>query len=1215
MMDLENSKFSRMIPILRCFQLIKMADAFRQKKYYTNTKILTFLLFFAFFTVHGQEAKLLQTTPKSPNVAGLDKYTDVPVGVGSGIINPSVPIYEIEVGNLKIPIGLSYNNNGLKCDEIPSWIGLGWNLSTGGYISYQQRGLNDFDSQYGLFPSGLNSLNRFYANQMTAPEQKVYFNDIIAGNIDSEFDQFNYSFPNNSGSFHFINGTQARTNPKADLIVSKTQSGYKIIDDSGNSFFFESQELISAVNPIDYSTKFNDASAFYITKIITFDNKVIDFKYKSYSLRYTITTASFSYIQPDCNQYGGPNSSSVLTTINYLLPDEITFPLGKVKFIHSDEIRADLLQIDPGTTARYLKGISVFNLYEKIKEFAFTTSYFGSNNRLKLNGIQELDNAAVIRKWDFEYFENNNNFPNIFSKSKDHWGYYNGNISSNNLPRASYSSFVPYYNNSIVPDADRTSNFNFAVLGMLKNIRYPTGGYSEFVYEQNQFVVNDYSDFPFSPFLELTSSTLYSVQVASGNATQGNTITGTFTVPPGGGFYKFHSWKILSPDPFYNGPEIIFSGGDYSSTALLNSKVMECNYSINQCVFSDVIQLNQGTYSYTIQGSSYQTSEGATYYLYAGFDLFGKASGSAIAYPLGGGRISQVATSSSLNESPMIKKYIYNDSLPHVSVKNLPFYISTKNIQKPGNGGNGLFCVGCGDMTTIWEESVKPMNGPVIEYGLVTEQVDNQGTLGRSDKFLSFSNQIGGSNTVPIVAPIVTNWTSGLLLNEKLYKENANTPIVETINEYSSEYLSSQVQGLRADYDLFCNVSPASTSYVVNPSTVYSANFKISSVLRRQISDSRTLVSKEDYIYDLSKHQKPKTISSLASDNKTNITRFKYALDYENGNLGTDHPALGLKLLQSRNINLPIEELRIKTIDNVDYIMGGTLKKYNGSQPFLDELYDLDVDNPIPSSSFTYSYINSSGSFINDFRYRLRTKFDKYDPWSFNLLEQHQSNGLRTCYLYGYGLQYLIAEVKNAAINEIYHQNMEEPDLGLDFEANLIYDNTMSHTGLYAGRLTNQGVSEVVSMSSKRININLSAPKKYTFSGWVYSNGPSADIHLFMLKAGSNEYYSYVEAVSTGVTNKWVYLVKEVTVPGDVATLHLRVDNNSAGDVWFDDLSIYPSDASMTTYTYKPLVGMTSMIDAKGMTSYYTYDTLGRLQFVKDQDGNVVKQNTYHYKN
>jgi YD repeat-containing protein len=52
----------------------------------------------------------------------------------------------------------------------------------------------------------------------------------------------------------------------------------------------------------------------------------------------------------------------------------------------------------------------------------------------------------------------------------------------------------------------------------------------------------------------------------------------------------------------------------------------------------------------------------------------------------------------------------------------------------------------------------------------------------------------------------------------------------------------------------------------------------------------------------------------------------------------------------------------------------------------------------------------------------------------------------------------------------------------------------------------------------------------------------------------------------------------------------------------------------MSTYTYNPLVGMTSECDADNKITYYFYDQLGRMKWIKDQDGNIIKTLEYHYK-
>lgn len=53
--------------------------------------------------------------------------------------------------------------------------------------------------------------------------------------------------------------------------------------------------------------------------------------------------------------------------------------------------------------------------------------------------------------------------------------------------------------------------------------------------------------------------------------------------------------------------------------------------------------------------------------------------------------------------------------------------------------------------------------------------------------------------------------------------------------------------------------------------------------------------------------------------------------------------------------------------------------------------------------------------------------------------------------------------------------------------------------------------------------------------------------------------------------------------------------------------------AMVTTYTYQPLVGMINRTDPNGLITYYEYDSFGRLQTVRDSDGNALETYEYNY--
>lgn len=58
--------------------------------------------------------------------------------------------------------------------------------------------------------------------------------------------------------------------------------------------------------------------------------------------------------------------------------------------------------------------------------------------------------------------------------------------------------------------------------------------------------------------------------------------------------------------------------------------------------------------------------------------------------------------------------------------------------------------------------------------------------------------------------------------------------------------------------------------------------------------------------------------------------------------------------------------------------------------------------------------------------------------------------------------------------------------------------------------------------------------------------------------------------------------------------------------------------AIVTIYTYKPLIGINSITDARGVTTYYDYDNSGRLMECYYKEGTnkyILKHYNYHYAN
>lgn len=288
------------------------------------------------------------------------------------------------------------------------------------------------------------------------------------------------------------------------------------------------------------------------------------------------------------------------------------------------------------------------------------------------------------------------------------------------------------------------------------------------------------------------------------------------------------------------------------------------------------------------------------------------------------------------------------------------------------------------------------------------------------------------------------------------------------------------------------------------------------------------------------------------SDGATLITRYRYPMDY--GEIsGTDAVSQGVKKLQQSHVlNALVERVteRVGPGTGQSLLVGGLLQVYRSDVPLAGTVLLADPAGAV--TNFKESY-NNGGAVVYDTRYEPRLVYDAYDS-NGNLLQQHQVNGIQRSYLWAYNKILPIAEAQNASYQDIYHTSFE------DAEGN--------------SSLGDAKTGEKSRLGGYVKTLNNLSSGLYTLNFWQKS-GETWVFHQLEVPVGSGGTYT-------------------ITLTGQV-----------------DELRFYPAGAYLTTYTYDPLVGVTSSTDNNGRTTHYKYDDFGRLQVVRDDAGNVL--NTYEY--
>lgn len=67
----------------------------------------------------------------SPEVSSLLRNVMCPVDLYTGVLDVVLPLYSLACRDIQVPIMMNYRTSGIKVHDLPTWVGLGWNLSAG----------------------------------------------------------------------------------------------------------------------------------------------------------------------------------------------------------------------------------------------------------------------------------------------------------------------------------------------------------------------------------------------------------------------------------------------------------------------------------------------------------------------------------------------------------------------------------------------------------------------------------------------------------------------------------------------------------------------------------------------------------------------------------------------------------------------------------------------------------------------------------------------------------------------------------------------------------------------------------------------------------------------------------------------------------------------------------------------------------------------------
>jgi len=1129
----------------------------------------------------------------------------VDVDLFSGTASVNIPIYDYSVDGLNLGVALGYSAKGIRVDERAESVGLGWNLLAGGSITREVNGLEDEVTMPNTF-----------ADTTGDPLQGhlVYGADITYDTTmsrldDMEHDIFNFSFAGRSLAVVFdrynSNGDiRYQTYPNSEIkirMITKDSSGagygnireymdgrigqapdediltFIVTDEQGNTFYFERGDYEFKHFEFTPGLFSPDSGTYYPTlkwnlvKIETYSGLEINYEYQQKYVdylesvteelhyRYSKQYLPQSSIISDPLQVKQKRWKGIKTHLSRIVyPNNVTltFILDTNRCDCKGDFKIQMIDVANVYNANVRNNIRYVLLYEysNVPKFGNSNTVLSSGalcNSIKssLTSIPAYLNADSVKEAHLErgLRLRLTAIKRIGTDTSTQEPYYNFEYNTAiNLPYrfSAQKDYYGYYNGATVVPHIRTNLYNLSVNDTIySSIPYPANPWHHY---DNTITVaqNSYDNtIRFGAFRE--HNYLYA---------QAGILKKIRNCSNGEVELEFQDYTLNNPDSSYGCIVYDQTGCKTAIDTALQGHNVNDGLCIRKIHFRDSFNTRNGRYT------EYQFTNGQRFHR-GGYCWYENESSTDTIYTnyfVGAHKYVNGSNHGFSNATVTQKNASTNLALSSESYlfSNLMYLDENNNLQSWLKKPTGRY----------WH--THPASMKLYRIGLLL-QVEKH-LKGNPVSRVNYSYEDVAQNFS------LTNWKvyKGSWWPYQVIDHQRARVKTQTVKTYTGLASPTEMQSVDVSY-----------TYTYDDSD----NVKCITW-----QDSRDITHKEYRQYT-----------------------YNYTDDWDDNTPGTIFQTMGLDGLQHL-ISTETWKFRSST-DSV--LLNCTLRSpaetyeipglvATDAKLRFNTFYSTHLRLPLSSSTYYDTAIidknaalknlpnTSSGKyFIRDTRY---TRFDHRG----NVIElKINDTDAYTSYIYDTRTLSKIAEVQNARFNDIAYTSFEgdySNSSSLDYgKGNWVIDD--GYISFSGEAMTGKYVYALEHSYNDIRSKTLAQDKKYIVTFWAKG------LVMGGVYSGAGSYVSSLNLEQHNKVGDWALYTASFTPSGTGQYIKIEEPTSTYPvNTVIDEIRLHPADATMTSYTYKPLFGAASINSPTNYITYYEYDPFGRETVVRDMRGNII---------